>query len=513
QVSMAFQAEWLPNVAGSGDCTTGPWPQTCILSYMPLISAPLPLDRETMRRYLMAPDQHECGLTIYHATVHQKSYANERRFFSPPPCVYMSGEGWKTKRMILNRMYAEARKSMIDSNNIKTDPNTERIHQKQACELCAYIGIGSDQEHQVLDFSDNKDYCPAKTLFISERDKRKYFELSVQLFYASTVDIGLFSSSRIKVISKPSKKKQSMKNSDCKFLCIASGTKVGLFNRLRTQSIATRYLHVSDGHFHASSSRWSAFTIDLCPDDDPRTLADGPNSTRYTAIDGFVHYGNVIKLVDSVAGISLPKLRIRKVDKGLVLLDKTTSEEPVSQLHKCALQMIDNELIYMSASHDKIIQQEAKLVPGEKPSDPPRHSITEGATWTIISTDTVEYRFYEGNGPVRSPISPAPLLKSIEVAGPMDRQRLELTGHGFTNRLKVWLHTVELDTAIRSEELAVASLPTIAQMMHACPEYGNSIGDAEFSISFVRDDGVIYGTDSTYTYKTSCLVQPNYYYQ
>lgn len=55
-----------------------------------------------------------------------------------------------------------------------------------------------------------------------------------QIFYSSGHDIGTFASRPIKVISKPSKKKQSVNNPE---MCVENNTEISLFNRVRAQAV------------------------------------------------------------------------------------------------------------------------------------------------------------------------------------------------------------------------------------------------------------------------------------
>ena len=141
------------------------------------------------------------------------------RFFCPPPCVYLTGNNtWKTNQ-----------KNMFSSHNHKSFATDSGKHGSgvgggggQESNVCTFIGISnSEREMQPLLF-DNKNFAAAKTMFISDSDKRKHFKLVLRAYYKNGVEIGSFFSNSIKVISKPSKKKQSVKNSD---------RKSGLFSR------------------------------------------------------------------------------------------------------------------------------------------------------------------------------------------------------------------------------------------------------------------------------------------
>ncbi|KAM7125746.1 recombining binding protein suppressor of hairless-like protein isoform 3-T3 [Molossus nigricans] len=384
--------------------------------------------REGVRRCL----QQQCEQTvrILHAKVAQKSYGNEKRFFCPPPCVYLAGPGWRVKPV-----HGQAHLAG------ETGPT-----------VCGYMGLdgasGSAAETQKLNFEeqpDSREFGCAKTLYISDADKRKHFRLVLRLVLRGGRELGTFHSRLIKVISKPSQKKQSLKNTD---------------------------------------------------PDDHSSQGDFPPR------EGYVRYGSLVQLVCTVTGITLPPMIIRKVAKQCALLDV---DEPISQLHKCAFQFPGGPPggggTYLCLATEKVVQFQASACPKEAN----RALLNDSSCWTIIGTESVEFSFSTSLACTREPVTPVPLISTLELSGGGDVATLELHGENFHSGLKVWFGDVEAETMYRSPRSLVCVVPDVAVFGSDWRWLRTPVTVA---VSLVRTDGLFYPSAFSFTYTPEYSARP-----
>uniref|UniRef100_A0A3Q2R4G2 Recombination signal binding protein for immunoglobulin kappa J region like n=1 Tax=Fundulus heteroclitus TaxID=8078 RepID=A0A3Q2R4G2_FUNHE len=383
------------------------------------------------------------SITILHAKVAQKSYGSEKRFFCPPPCVYISGHGWR-----------------VMMSNIQPE-----FCQKAIFHFLIFF---------ILSLFVQQLFACAKSLFISDQDKRKHFCLLLRLFLGNQQEVGSFQSRMIKVISKPSQKRQSMKNAD---LCISSCSKVALFNRLRSQTVSTRYLSVDSGAFIASARQWTAFTITMV--DDQRSDQGG-----LVLSEGFICYGSVVQLVCTESGVALPPMVIRKVNKQHAILDV---DEPVSQLHKCAFQFRDNPNAYLCLSNDTIIQYQAP----SSIRDSSKVVLNDGSCWTIIGVEVVEFTFNRGLASIQTPVSPFPVITGLGVS---------LSRNDFSPLC--FFHY----SPFRSPKSMLCVIPDVSVYSDSWRCLRRII---TLPLSLVRSDGLIYRTSYSFTYSPELHLPPS----
>ncbi|RKP36958.1 hypothetical protein BJ085DRAFT_21186 [Dimargaris cristalligena] len=190
------------------------------------------------------PDDEEKCIIIMTPKVAQKSYGSEKRFLCPPPTVLLLSSNWYIPPYQISPNTAYRELLNLAGPKISVGIPNETSSQPAQFE---WVGNGLKSAPANIDpAADNTitGRCVSKNLFINEADeKRKKVDVHVRLQTPTGENIGMFQSKPIKVISKPSKKRQSLKNIE---LCIHHGTTVSLFNRLRSQTVSTKYLGASN---------------------------------------------------------------------------------------------------------------------------------------------------------------------------------------------------------------------------------------------------------------------------
>ncbi|KAF7726651.1 hypothetical protein EC973_008524 [Apophysomyces ossiformis] len=392
-----------------------------------------------IQKYLQAPDPMSFGeriVIIMTSKVAQKSYGTEKRFLCPPPTTILVGQTWWTQKpadgngffdqsmMLEGSCSSLATKLTIGISGESTSQQGQLEWYTASGTKVGQTGCtkpqvqqdgqqhhsrfrSSDSRNDSADWYHNQQQepvtagkCVSKHLHINDADeKRKRVECLVKVQLGNGRFLGTLASKGIKVISKPSKKRQSVKNMEHE-VCIHHGSMVSLFNRIRSQTVSTKYLGVSTTGFVypgqpqsinnlagegtcfvARMESWDPFVIWVVD----ATRSPSERSTGETAEDYIghsisrnvpyppppaialknttgkplaIHYNQHIVLQCLTTGLVSPVMIIRRVDKastvfgGSRCLDDTiasggeygdeTLGDPVSQLHKIALQIVQD---------------------------------------------------------------------------------------------------------------------------------------------------------------------------
>ncbi|KAH8071910.1 hypothetical protein BXZ70DRAFT_749891 [Cristinia sonorae] len=354
--------------------------------------------RPYLDQYVRTPNRLAFGertVIVMSSKVAQKSYGTEKRFLCPPPTAIMIGNSWWSD------VVRRGEDPKLCPPRVVVSISGEPAPQEGSIEWTGAAGKAFD----VNDPPTGTTYigrCVGKQLFISDVDeKKKKVEALVKIMAPASDDeperiIGTFPSRPIKVISKPSKKRQSAKNLE---LCINHGSTISLFHRLRSQTVSTKYLCVSgsgssfkgsDGapllgldqrsraptpSFIARTASWDPFIMYIVdvnkpaggmdtpppPPPQPDYPSPPPNAIPFTNNGSQIpiYYNQTVVLQCLTSGVVSPVLIIRKVDHQTTVVGGGLQEgakgiadhycvpgevcgDPVSQLHKIAFEVYDS---------------------------------------------------------------------------------------------------------------------------------------------------------------------------
>ncbi|KAH9949603.1 LAG1-DNAbind-domain-containing protein [Amylocystis lapponica] len=333
--------------------------------------------RPYLDQYVRTPNRLAFGertVIVMSSKVAQKSYGTEKRFLCPPPTAIMIGNSWWSDVVRRGEEPKQCPPRVIVSISGEPAP------QEGSIEWTGTAGKPFDTNDPPTGTT-FIGRCVGKQLFISDVDeKKKKVEALVKIMAPASEDepervIGTFPSRPIKVISKPSKKRQSAKNLE---LCINHGSTIscstasgsdgaglmGLESRNRTQTPS----------FIARTASWDPFIVYIVDVNKPAGGVDAPpppplqpdypspppNAIPFTNNGSQIpiYYNQTVVLQCLVSGVVSPVLIIRKVDHQTTVVGGGLQEgakgiadhycvpgevcgDPVSQLHKIALEVYD----------------------------------------------------------------------------------------------------------------------------------------------------------------------------
>lgn len=178
--------------------------------------------RPYLDQYVRASNRLAFGertVIVMSSKVAQKSYGTEKRFLCPPPTAIMIGNSWWSESV------RRGEEPKMAPPRVVISISGEPVPQEGSVEWTSTSGKAFD----VNDPPAGTTFigrCVGKQLFISDVDeKKKKVEALVKIMAPASDDepervIGTFPSRSIKVISKPSKKRQSAKNLERKHACL-----------------------------------------------------------------------------------------------------------------------------------------------------------------------------------------------------------------------------------------------------------------------------------------------------
>ncbi|SPC64051.1 uncharacterized protein UHOD_08361 [Ustilago sp. UG-2017b] len=280
-----------------------------------------------------------------HASVAQKSYGSEKRFFNPPPIISVTGP---------LRRYAEHGAATLTTSSTSEDADEE-----DQCRVSLLVRGDTDEfySNENVAVLDSRLETKMRSLYVTPTGRFKSFRLQLNLLRPSGLEPHLpifsplkksrtadalspamsvgspagdqadtsseplsrlpkglawasFESAPVTIISKSSKKTAKPRGQTNQ---VQNGSLVSLFNRINSQTARTKYMHSSgDGSLTVHSGDWSTYRITL--------ISRPPLADLAGAEEDSVTYGSTIVLTDVNTRFSSDPLVVCKVDKGQVQL-------------------------------------------------------------------------------------------------------------------------------------------------------------------------------------------------